>query len=169
MAASWGTWSSLSPAGGGEAQEGGWRPFSGRTEPVHRKNRKCGCITRKRQPPCRGGRPQTPGYCCHPPGSVSAPLGHPCPSPATGCHSRAQCSHRIKPLGVCHPRPLRDGWTLQEKPSQARPAGGAWPGLAGQSPRPGSECGALPWPPGARFMMTHLWFPGRLLYLAPVF
>lgn len=97
---------------------------------VHLENRKGGCIIRQRQPPWQGGRSQTPGSCCHPPGSVSAPLGHPCPSPATGRHARAQCSHRIKPLGACHLGPLRDGPMLQKKPSKPGLRGG-WPRLAG--------------------------------------
>lgn len=50
-------------------------------------------------------------------------------------HPRAQCSHRIKPLGACHfSLCAMDGRMLQKKPPQARPAGGpggGWQGLAG--------------------------------------
>lgn len=129
-----GTWSSLSPEGGGEAWEEGWRPSSGRwisKASVRLRSCECGWITRTRSLPVG----ETAGHCCRPPGSVSAPLGHPCPSPAAGCHSRARCSHGVKPLGVCHlshcamagccrsslPKP-----GLQEGPSVGRRR---WPGL----------------------------------------
>lgn len=63
----------------------------------------------------------------------------------------------------------------RKKASQGRPAtalpGPSQPGLCGQPPPPAAVGWGAAWAPlplWPLFVVTHLWFPGTLLFLAPM-
>lgn len=140
----------------------------------------------------RGGHPQDPGRLpfSRPHGSV--PLGHLFPLPATQLLLQGMVFSQDKAtLGRCHFIPLLDWMDVGKKGKKKKkgkqtnkqtnktnlPKPGLqelclewtqllWPG----SPHP-LAARERPWPlfpPSRCLLVTHLWFPGTLLFLAPV-